>query len=131
MLGMFSREALESLICLKNRNLTIFIRNGGKNFRNITSAKTQTLENNLVVFRRKYVKSESQATAKHNWHKSVFDPNTMKLPDFLDELNQGAEKAFGDHTQAKTGSFIYAKLLPIFECSVSSQYGETGKHNLV
>ena len=24
----------------------------------------------------------------------------MKMPDFLEELNQGAEKAFGDHAQA-------------------------------
>ena len=65
-------------------------------FRNINSTNRKTLEDVLVIFRRKYVKPESQATAKHKWHKLVFDPDTMKLPDFLEEVNQGAEKAFGE-----------------------------------
>ena len=34
-------------------------------FRNINSINRQTLEDMLVIFRRKYVKPESQATAKH------------------------------------------------------------------
>ena len=68
-------------------------------FRNISSANRQTLEVVLVIFRRKYLKPESQATAKHKWHRLVFDANTMKLPDFLEDRNQGTEKAFGDHAQ--------------------------------
>ena len=74
-------------------------KNALQTFRNISTANRQTLEDVLVFFRREYVKPESQATAKHKWHCLVFDPNTMKLPDFLEELNQGAEKAFGDHAQ--------------------------------
>ena len=85
----------------------------------VNSANRQTLEDILAVFRRKYVKPESQATAKHKWHKLVFDPNTMKLPDFLEELNQGAEKAFGDHAQAKFDSLLYAKLPPKLKRSVN------------
>ena len=84
--------------------------NALQTFRNINTANRQTLEDVLAVFRRKYVKPESQATAKHKWHKLVFDPNTMKLPDFLEELNQGAEKAFGEHAQAMIDSLLYAKL---------------------
>ena len=57
-------------------------------FRNINSLNRQTLEDVLVIFRRKYVKPESQATAKHKWHRLTFDPNTMKLPVCLEELNQ-------------------------------------------
>ena len=72
-------------------------KNALQTFRNINTANRQTLEDILAVFRRKYVKPESQATAKHKWHRLVFDPNTMKLPDFLEELNQGAEKAFGEN----------------------------------
>ena len=87
-------------------------KNALQTFRNISSANRQTLEDVLGVFRRKYVKPESQATAKHKWHKLVFDPNTMKLPDFLEELNQGAEKAFGEHAQAMIDSLLYAKLPP-------------------
>ena len=63
--------------------------------RNINTINRQTLEDVLVEFRRKYVKPESQATAKQKWHRLIFDLKTMKLPDFLEELNQGAEKAFG------------------------------------
>ena len=85
-------------------------KNALQTFRNINSANRQTLEDVLAVFRRKYVKPESQATAKHKWHKLVFDTNTMKLPDFLEELNQGAEKAFGENAQAMIDSLLYAKL---------------------
>ena len=65
------------------------------------------------------MKPESQATAKHRWHKLVFDPKTMKLPDFLQELNQGAEKAFGEHAQAMIDSLLYAKLPPKLKRSVN------------
>ena len=94
-------------------------KNALQTFRNINSANRQTLEDILAVFRRKYVKPESQATAKHKWHKLVFDPNTMKLPDFLEELNQGAEKAFGEHAQAMIDSLLYAKLPPKLKRSVN------------
>ena len=52
-------------------------------FRNISASNKKTLDDVLIVFRRKYVKPESQATTKHNWHKLTFDPNTKSLPDFL------------------------------------------------
>ena len=69
-------------------------------FRNLITANRQTLEDFLVIVRRKYVKHESQANAQHKWHRLVFDPNLMKLPDFFkEELNQGAEKAFGGNAQ--------------------------------
>ena len=88
-------------------------------FRTINTANRQTLEDILAVFRRKYVKPESQATAKHKWHRLVVDPNTMKLPDFLRELNQGAEKAFGQNAQAMFDSLLYAKLPPKLKRSVN------------
>ena len=94
-------------------------RNALQTFRNINSANRQTLEDILAIFRRKYVKPESQATAKHKWHKLVFDPNTMKLPNFLKELNQEAEKAFGEHAQAMIDSLLYAKLPPKLKRSVN------------
>ena len=61
-------------------------------FRNINKTNRQTLQDVLVIFRRKYVNPESQATAKHKWHRLIFDPNTLKLPDSLEKLSQGAEK---------------------------------------
>ena len=94
-------------------------KNALQTFRNINSANRQTLEDILAVFRRKYVKPESQATTKHKWHKLVFDPNTMKLLDFLEELNQGAEKAFREHAQAIIDRLFYAKLPPKLKRSVN------------
>ena len=61
-------------------------------FRNISALNKKTLGDVLIVFRRKYVKPESQATAKHKWHKLTFDPNTKSPPDFLEELNECAER---------------------------------------
>ena len=94
-------------------------KNALQTFRNINTANRQTVEDILAVFRRKYVKPESQATAKHKWHRLVFDPNTLKLPDFLEELNQGAEKAFGENAQAMIDSLLYAKLPPKLKHSVN------------
>ena len=94
-------------------------KNALQTFRNINTANRQTLEDILAVFLRKYVKPESQATAKHKWHRLVFDPNIMKLPDFLEELNQGAEKAFGENAQAMIDSLLYAKLPPKLKRSVN------------
>ena len=94
-------------------------KNALQTFRNINTANRQTLEDILAVFRRKYLKPESQATAKHKWHRLVFDPNTMKLPDFLEELNQGAEKAFRENAQAMIDSLLYAKLPPKLRRSVN------------
>ena len=43
----------------------------------------------------------------------------MKLPVFLEELNQSAEKAFGEHAQAMIDSLLYAKLPPKPKLSVN------------
>ena len=43
----------------------------------------------------------------------------MKLPDFLEELNQGAEEAFGENGQAMIDSLLYAKLQPKLKRSVN------------
>ena len=88
-------------------------------FRIINTASRPTLEGILAVFCRKYVKPEMQPTAKHKWHRLVFDPNTMKLPDFLEGINQGAEQPFGENAQELTDSLFYAKLPPNQERSVN------------
>ena len=61
-------------------------------FRNISALNKKTLDDVLIVFRRKYVKPESQATANHKWQKRAFDPNTKPLSDFLEELNECVEE---------------------------------------
>ena len=83
-------------------------KNALQTFRNSNLANRQTLEGILAAFRRNYVKPVSQATAKHKWHYLAFDPKTMKMPDFLKTLNQGAEKGFGEHAQAMIDSLLFA-----------------------
>ena len=88
----------------------------------------QTLEDVLVIFRRKYVKPESQATAKHKWHRLIFDPNTMNLPDFLEKLDQGAEKTFCENAKIMIDSLWYAKLPPKLKRSVNMARLENGTY---
>ena len=112
-----------------NHSNSLLRKNALQTFRNINSCNRQTLEDILVIFRRKYVKPESQATAKHKWHKLDFDPETMKLPDFLEELNQGAEKAFGENAQGMIDSLLYAKLPPKLKRSVNMARLENGSYD--
>ena len=105
------------------------LRNGAlQTFRNINTINRQTPEDVLVIFRRKYLKLESQATAKHKWHRLIFDPNTMKLPDFLQELNKGAEKAFGKNAKSMIDSLLYAKLPLKLKRSVNMARLENGTY---
>ena len=64
-------------------------------FENITSPNREKLGELLTVFRRKYVKPQSMATAKHKFQRLVFNPANQKLIDFLDELQKLAKDAFG------------------------------------
>ena len=100
-------------------------------FRSISAVNKKTLDNVLIVFRRKYVKPESQATAKHKWHKLTFDPNTKSLPDFLEELNECAEKAFGDNAQHMIDSLLYAKLPPHLKRSLNLAHLENGTYDQI
>ena len=100
-------------------------------FRNISALNKKTLDEVLIVFRRKYVRPKSQATAKHIWHKLTFDPNTKSLPDFLEELNECAEKAFGDNAQYMIDSLLYAKLPPHLKRSLNLAYLENGTYDQI
>ena len=100
-----------------------------RTFRNISASKKKTLDDVLVVFRRKYAKPESQAIAKHNWHKLTFDPNTKSLSDFLEELNECAERAFVDNAQHKIDSLLYAKLPTYLKRSLNLAYLEKGTYD--
>ena len=100
-------------------------------FRNISASNKKTLDDVLIVFRRKYVKPESQATAKHKWHKLTFDPNTKSLPDILEEVNECAERAFGEKAQHMIDSLLYAKLPPLLKRSLNLAYLENGTYDQI
>ena len=63
-----------------------------KTFKNIQRTPTTTPEDIMVVFRRKYVKPESSASAKHRFHCLVSEPERQKLPDFLEKLQKAPKK---------------------------------------
>ena len=50
----------------------------------------------------------------------------MKFPDCLDELNQGAEKSFGENAKGMIDSLLYAKLPPKLKQSVNKPVWRMG-----
>ena len=102
-----------------------------KTFKNIQRTPTTTLEDILAVFRRKYVKPESSASAKHRFHRLTFDPERQKLPDFLEELQESAEKTFGDIASQIIESLLYAKLPPHLKRSINQAYLENGTYEQI
>ena len=67
--------------------------------KNISSPNRENLAELLTVFRRKYVKPQSRATARHKFQQIVFNPANQELVDFLDELQKLAKEALGVATK--------------------------------
>ena len=102
-----------------------------KTFKNIQRTPTTTLEDILKVFRRKYVKPESSASAKHRFNRLFFDPENQKLPDFLEELQESAEKAFGENAHHMIENLLYAKMPPHLKKSINQAYLENGTYDQI
>ena len=100
-------------------------------FKNITSPNRENLAEILTVFRRKYVKPQSMATAKHKFQRLVFNPANQKLIDFLDELQKLAKDAFGVAAQAIIEQFIYAKMPPHLKKSINQAHLENGTYEQI
>ena len=100
-------------------------------FKNITSPNRENLVEILNVFRRKYVKPQSMATAKHKFQRLVFNPTNQKLIDFLDELQKLAKDAFGVAAQAIIEQFIYAKMPPHLKKSINQAHLENGTYEQI
>ena len=93
-------------------------------FKNINGPTRENLGEILAVFRRKYVKPQSMATAKHKFQKFVFNPANQKLVDFLDELQKLAKDAFGIAAHAIIEQFIYAKMPPHLKKTINQAHLE-------
>ena len=100
-------------------------------FKNIRSRKRDNLTEILTVFRRKYVKPQSMATAKHKLQELVFNPANQKLIDFLEELQKLAKDAFGVAAQAIIDQIIYAKMPPHLKKSINQAHLENGTYEQV
>ena len=100
-------------------------------FKNITSPNRENLGEILTVFRRKYVKPQSIATAKYKFQQLVFNPANQKLIDFLDELQKLAKDAFGAAAQAIIEQFINAKVPPHLKKSINQAHLENGTYEQI
>ena len=100
-------------------------------FKNITSPNREKLGEILTVFRRKYVKPQSMAMAKHKFQRLVFNPANQKLIDFQDELQKLAKDAFGVAAQAIIEQFIYAKMPPQLKRSINQAHLEKGTYEQI
>ena len=78
----------------------------------------------LIVFQQKYDEPESQVRVKHKWYKFAFDPNAKSLSEFLEELNERADRAYGDNTQHTIDNLLYATLPPHLKRSLKLAYLE-------
>ena len=81
-------------------------------FKNNNGPTRENLGEPLAVFRRKYVKPQSMATAKHKFHQFVFNPANENRVDFLDEFQKLAKNAFGNAVHTIIEQFINAKMPP-------------------
>ena len=97
-------------------------------FKNFTSPNKENLAEILTVFRRKYLRPQSMATAKHKFQRLVFNPANQKLIDFLEELQKLAKDAFGAAAQAIIEQFIYAKMPPHLKKSINQAHLGNGTY---
>ena len=100
-------------------------------FKNINGPTQENLGEILAVFRRKYLKPQSMATAKHKFQKLVFNPANQKLVDFLDELQKLAKNTFGIAAHTVIEQFIYAKNPPHLKKSTKKARWENGKYEQI
>ena len=78
-------------------------------FKSLTGASGEKLRENLTVFRMKYLKPQSMATAKHKLQTLVFDPANQKLVVFH-EFQKRLENAFGIANHSIIEQFVYKKM---------------------
>ena len=100
-------------------------------FKNISSPNRENLAEILTVFRRKYVKPQSMATARYKFQQLKFNPANQKLIDFLDELQKLAKNAFGVAAQAFIDQFIYAKMPLHLRKSINQAHLENGTYEQI
>ena len=100
-------------------------------FKNTNGPTRENLEEVLAVFRRKYVKPQSMATAKHKFQKLVFNPANKKLVDILDELQKLAKDAFGIAAHAIIEQFRYAKMPPHLKKSINQAHLENAAYEQI
>ena len=81
-----------------------------KAFRNIEDSRKDSLDEIMMIFKRRFGDYLSMAKARCEWDALKFDPSTQKLHEFLDVLQKTAKEAFGSEAQQFIDKAIYAKM---------------------
>ena len=100
-------------------------------FRNINGPTRENLGEILAVFRRKYKKPQSMATATHKFQRLVFNPAKQTLLDFLDDLQKQVKDEFGIASHAIIEHFINAKMPPHLKKSINKAHLEIGTYEQI
>ena len=100
-------------------------------FKKINGPTRENLGEILAVFRRRFVKPQSMATAKHNFQKLVFNSANQKIVDFLDKLQKWAKDAFGTAAHAIIDQFIYAKMTQHLKKTINQAHLENGMYEQI
>ena len=98
-------------------------------FKTINSPNRENLGEIQTIFRRKYVKPQSMATAKPKFQRLVFNPANQKFFDFLDELQKLAKDAFGVAAQLIIEQIIGAKMPRHLRKSINQAHLENAHQN--
>ena len=96
--------------------------------KNINGPTRENLGAILAIFRRKYLKPQSMATAKHTFQKFVFNPANQWFEDFLNEVQKLANDAFGIAAHAIIEQFIHAKMPGDLNKSIYQAHLENGTY---
>ena len=99
-----------------------------RTFKNITSLNRENLGEILSVFRRKYVKPKSRATAKYKFQRLMPNLANQKLIHFVDKLQILLKAAFGNGAQAILEQITYAKMPPHLTKSITQANLANGRY---
>ena len=79
-------------------------------FRNMTETTKTNLNDIIAGFRRRYVKTQSIATARCKWENLTFDPANQTFQDFLENYQKLAQEAYADDAPRFIETSFYAKM---------------------
>ena len=79
-------------------------------FRNMTETTKTNLSDIIAAFRRRYVKTQSVATARCKWENLTFDPANQTFQDFLENYQKLAQEAYAEDAPRFIETSFYAKM---------------------
>ena len=79
-------------------------------YRNMTDTNRASLEDIIATFRRRYIRTQSIATAQCKWEQLYFDPPRQTFQDFLEQYQRLAQEVYGEDAPKFIKTSFYAKM---------------------